>query len=112
MTRVKRGNVARKRRNKILESTRGFRGAHSTLFRTANQRHLKASTSAFSDRRTKKRQYRCLWIRRINAGVRILGMTYSRFIHFLKGNRIFLNRKMLSQLVILQPVTFNTLAQA
>lgn len=110
MTRVKRGTVARKRRNKILELNRGFRGSHSTLFRTANQRSLKALSSSYSDRRKKKRQYRRLWIRRINAGSRPAGLTYSCFIHALKVNSVLLNRKMLSQLVILHPTGFNTLA--
>tara|TARA_B110000238_G_scaffold75836_1_gene83565 strand:- start:121 stop:513 length:393 start_codon:yes stop_codon:yes gene_type:complete len=109
MTRVKRGTVARKRRNKILELNRGFRGSHSTLFRTANQRSLKALSSSYSDRRKKKRQYRRLWIRRINAGSRPAGLSYSRFMHALKTSRVLLNRKMLSQLVILHPTSFNTL---
>jgi len=109
MTRVKRGTVARKRRNKILELNRGFRGSHSTLFRTANQRSLKALSSSYSDRRKKKRQYRRLWIRRINAGSRSMGVTYSCFIHDLKDNTIPLNRKMLSQLLILHPKSFQNL---
>ena len=109
MTRVKRGTVARKRRNKILELNRGFRGSHSTLFRTANQRSLKALSSSYSDRRKKKRQYRRLWIRRINAGSRSAGLSYSRFMHQLKLNRVLLNRKVLSQLVVLHPTSFNTL---
>lgn len=109
MTRVKRGTVARKRRNKILELNRGFRGSHSTLFRTANQRSLKALSSSYSDRRKKKRQYRRLWIRRINAGARPAGLSYSRFIHSLKSNRVLLNRKVLSQLVVLHPTGFTTL---
>ena len=109
MTRVKRGSVARKRRNKILELNRGFRGSHSTLFRTANQRSLKALSSAWSDRRKKKRQYRRLWIRRINAASRTTGVSYSRFMHFLKRNNIGLNRKMLAQLSILHPKGFEKL---
>ena len=88
MTRVKRGNVARKRRNKILDLNRGFRGSHSTLFRTAQQRSLKALSSSYSDRRKKKRDYRRLWIRRINAGSRPAGMTYSVFIHALKTESV------------------------
>jgi large subunit ribosomal protein L20 len=110
MTRVKRGVVARKRRNKILELNRGFRGSHSTLFRTANQRSLKALSSSYSDRRKKKRQYRRLWIRRINAGSRSMGVTYSCFIHDLKKSTISLNRKMLSQLLILHPESFQMVA--
>jgi large subunit ribosomal protein L20 len=106
MTRVKRGSVARKRRNKILELNRGFRGSHSTLFRTANQRSLKALSSAWSDRRKKKRQYRRLWIRRINAASRTTGVSYSRFMNALKRNNIGLNRKVLAQLSILHPKGF------
>ena len=109
MTRVKRGTVARKRRKKILALNRGFRGSHSTLFRTANQRSLKALTSAWSDRRKKKRQYRRLWIRRINAAARTFGLSYSRFMHILKRNNIGLNRKMLAQLSILHPKGFAAL---
>jgi len=111
MTRVKRGTVARKRRNKILDLNRGFRGSHSTLFRTANQRSLKALSSSYSDRRKKKRQYRRLWIRRINAGTRPAGVSYSRFMNALKINRVLLNRKMLSQLVILHPTSFSALTK-
>ncbi len=111
MTRVKRGNVARKRRNKILDLNRGFRGSHSTLFRTAQQRSLKALSSSYSDRRKKKRDFRRLWIRRINAGSRAAGMTYSVFMHALKTEGIGLNRKMLSQLVILDPTSFTQLTQ-
>jgi large subunit ribosomal protein L20 len=111
MTRVKRGTVARKRRNKILELNRGYRGSHSTLFRTAQQRTLKALTTAYTDRRKKKRTYRRLWIRRINAAVRTTGTTYSKFIHQIKKNQILLNRKVLSQLVLLDPKSFETLTK-
>jgi len=111
MTRVKRGTVARKRRNKILELNRGYRGSHSTLFRTANQRMLKALTTAYTDRRKKKRTYRRLWIRRINAAVRPTVTTYSKFIHKMKTEQILLNRKVLSQLVILDPQSFSTLTK-
>jgi large subunit ribosomal protein L20 len=111
MTRVKRGTVARKRRNKILELNRGYRGSHSTLFRTAQQRTLKALTTAYTDRRKKKRTYRRLWIRRINAAVRTTGTAYSKFIHQIKKNQILLNRKVLSQLVLLDPKSFETLTK-
>jgi large subunit ribosomal protein L20 len=111
MTRVKRGTVARKRRNKILELNRGYRGSHSTLFRTAQQRTLKALTTAYTDRRKKKRTYRRLWIRRINAAVRTSGTTYSKFIHEMKKDQILLNRKVLSQLVLLDPASFKTLTK-
>ena len=108
MTRVKRGTVARKRRNKILELNRGYRGSHSTLFRTAQQRTLKALTTAYTDRRKKKRTYRRLWIRRINAAVRTTGTTCSKFIHSIKKVQIMLNRKILPQLVVLDPTSFAT----
>ncbi len=106
MARVKRGNVARKRRNKILKLAKGFRGSHSKLFRTANQRVMKALTNAYRDRRKKKRDYRRLWIARINAAVRPHGISYSRFIGALKKSDIGLNRKMLSQMAILDPDAF------
>ena len=106
MTRVKRGSVARKRRKKILELNRGFRGSHSTLFRTANQRSLKALTSAWSDRRKKKRQYRRLWIRRINGSTRPFDLNYSQFVHLLKRANINLNRKTISQLAVLDDQAF------
>ena len=111
MTRVKRGNVARKRRNKVLELNRGFRGSHSTLFRTANQRSLKALHSAYGDRRKKKRDTRRLWIRRVNSAARMSGMNYSQFIYKLKKKNIALNRKILSQLVILSPKSFEQLIE-
>lgn len=106
MARVKRGNVARKRRNKILKLAKGFRGSHSKLFRTANQRVMKALTNAYRDRRKKKRDYRRLWIARINAAVRSHGISYSRFIGAMKKSEIGLNRKMLSQMAILDPDAF------
>ncbi|MGA1626887.1 MAG: 50S ribosomal protein L20, partial [Prochlorothrix sp.] len=94
MTRVKRGNVARKRRKKILKLAKGFRGSHSTLFRTANQRVMKALTNAYRDRRKRKRDFRRLWIARINAAVRTHDLSYSRFIGNLKTAEVQLNRKM------------------
>ena len=84
MARVKRGNVARKRRNKILRLARGFRGGNGTLFRTANQRVMKALCNAYRDRRRRKRDFRRLWIARINAAARLNGVSYSR----LMGKRI------------------------
>ena len=84
MTRVKRGNVARKRRKKILKLAKGFRGSHSTLFRTANQQVMKALRNSYRDRRKRKRDFRRLWITRINAAVRQHGMSYSQFIGKMK----------------------------
>ncbi len=106
MARVKRGNVARKRRNKILKLARGFQGSNGTLFRSANQRVMKALCNAYRDRRRRKRDFRRLWIARINAAARINGMTYSRLIGGLKKIDIRLNRKMLAQLALIDPKSF------
>ena len=84
MARVKRGNVARKRRNKILRLAKGFRGGNGTLFRTANQRVMKALCNAYRDRRRRKRDFRRLWIARINAAARLNGLSYSKFMGGLK----------------------------
>jgi large subunit ribosomal protein L20 len=111
MTRVKRGNVARKRRNKILKLAKGFRGSHSTLFRTANQQVMKALRSAYRDRKKKKRDFRRLWIARINAASRQHGLSYSRLIGNLKKANVELNRKMLAQLAILDPASFAKVAE-
>ena len=111
MVRVKRGNVARKRRKKILKLAKGFRGSHSKLFRTANQQVMKALVYSYKGRKQKKRLFRRLWIVRINAAVRQHQMTYSRFISLLKKNNIALNRKMLAQLAILDEATFKALVE-
>jgi large subunit ribosomal protein L20 len=100
MTRVKRGNVARKHRNKILKLAKGFRGSHSKLFRTANQQVMKALRNSYRDRRKKKRDFRRLWIARVNAAARMHGTTYSRLICGMKKADIQLNRKMLAQMAI------------
>lgn len=112
MSRVKRGNVARKRRNKILRLARGFQGSNGTLFRTANQRVMKALCNAYRDRRRRKRDFRRLWIARINAASRLNGLSYSRFIGGLKKADVQLNRKMLSQLAIVDPVTFSEIVKS
>nr|YP_009295767.1 ribosomal protein L20 [Schimmelmannia schousboei]AOM64702.1 ribosomal protein L20 [Schimmelmannia schousboei] len=109
MTRVKRGNVARKRRKKILKLAKGFKGSQSSLFRTAKQQVLKALKFSYVDRKKKKRNYRRLWIIRINAAVHSHNITYSQFIRGLKKSQIALNRKMLAQLAILDYEVFNTL---
>jgi large subunit ribosomal protein L20 len=111
MVRVKRGNVARKRRNKILNRANGFRGSHSILFRTANQQVMKALIYAYTGRKQKKRQFRKLWITRINAAASCLNIKYNILISKLKKANINLNRKMLSQLAILDPTSFNNLVQ-
>ena len=106
MSRVKRGNVARKRRNKILSLAKGFRGGNKNLFRTANQRVMKALCNAYRDRRRRKRDFRRLWIARINAASRINGTTYSKLLNNLKNADIIINRKMLAQLALNEPKCF------
>lgn len=106
MARVKRGNVARKRRNKILKLAKGFRGSHSKLFRTANQQVMKALRYAYRDRRNRKRDFRRLWITRINAAARMHDISYSQLIGQLKKANIEINRKMLAQMAVLDPEGF------
>ncbi|HRD41263.1 MAG TPA: 50S ribosomal protein L20 [Prochlorococcaceae cyanobacterium AMR_MDS_5431] len=106
MTRVKRGNIARKRRNKILKLARGFRGSNGSLFRTANQRVMKALCNTYRDRRRRKRDFRRLWITRINAAARLNGLSYSQLVGKLKKADIRLNRKMLAQLALSDPQSF------
>lgn len=109
MVRVKRGNVARKRRNKILNRAKGFRGSHSTLFRTSNQQVMKALVYGYIGRKQKKRQLRKLWIIRINAASSLFNIKYNVLINKLKKAKINLNRKMLSQLVIFDPLSFSNI---
>nr|YP_010619099.1 Ribosomal protein L20 [Pterosiphonia complanata]WAX03112.1 Ribosomal protein L20 [Pterosiphonia complanata] len=111
MTRIKRGNVARKRRKKVLKLAKGFRGSHSKLFRTAKQQVLKALKYSYIGRKNRKRNYRRLWIIRINAATRLYNINYSEFICLLKKKNIALNRKVLSQLVLIDKPFFNYLIQ-
>lgn len=111
MTRVKRGNVARKRRKNILKLAKGFRGCQSTNFRTANQRVMQALRNAYRDRRKRKRDFRRLWITRINAASRQHGMSYSQLIGALKKANIELNRKVLAQLAVLDAETFGKVVE-
>ncbi len=108
--RVKRGNVARKRRNKVLSLAKGFRGSSSKLFRIANQQVMKALRYAYVGRKRKKREFRSLWISRINAASRIKGKTYSTFISNLKKSNISLNRKMLAQMSVIDFKAFSLLS--
>ncbi len=112
MSRVKRGNVARKRRNKILRIARGYRGGNGKLFRTANQRVMKALCNAYRDRKRRKRDFRRLWIARINAAARLNGMSYSNLIGNLKKSDIRINRKMLAQLAVIDPKTFENVVSS
>ncbi|HEY9619643.1 MAG TPA: 50S ribosomal protein L20 [Crinalium sp.] len=111
MTRVKRGNVARKRRKKILKLAKGFQGSHSRLFRTANQQVMKALRNAYRDRRKRKRDFRRLWIARINAAARLNGTTYSQLLGNLKKANVQINRKMLAQLAVLDPASFTKVVE-
>ena len=109
MIRVKRGNVARKRRKKILSLASGYRGAHSVLFRIANQQVMKALRYSYVGRKQKKRIFRQIWISRINAASRLNGIQYSKLMNQFKKSKIDLNRKMLSQIAIADGLTFQTL---
>ena len=109
MVRVKRGNVARKRRKKILSLASGYRGTHSILFRVANQQVMKALRYSYVGRKQKKRIFRRIWISRINAASRLNGMSYSQLINKFKKSNIDLNRKMLSQIAVLDASTFKSL---
>ena len=111
MVRIKRGNVARKRRQKILRQAKGFNGAHSRLFRVANAQVMKSLKYAYKGRKERKRQFRQLWIIRINGLLKQnkTPISYSKFIHTLKQKQILLNRKILAHLAITDTVTFNKL---
>ena len=107
MVRVKRGNIARNRRKKILKFAKGFKGAHSRLFRTANGQVMKALTYSYVGRKRRKQIFKKLWICRLNAAARNQGLTYSRLRHLLKKSSIKLNLKMLTQLSVFDEKTFN-----
>ena len=109
MTRVKRGYVAIRRRNRILERAAGFRGAHSRLFRPTKQQVLKALVASKRDRDKRKRDFRKLWISRINAAIRKEGISYSKFIHQLYEAKILLNRKMIAQIAVLDENGFKSI---
>ena len=111
MVRVKRGNIAKKRRKKVLKLAKSFKGAHSSLFRTAKQQVIKSLKYSYIGRKHKKRNYRRLWIIRINAYIRKYSITYSKFIYLLKKSNIGLNRKILSQLIHLDNTAFDYLIQ-
>lgn len=100
MARIKKAVNAKKKHKKILKLAKGFRGARSKLFKTANQTVIKALSHAYKGRKLKKRDYRKLWITRINAAARMNGISYSRFMNGLKLAGIEMNRKMLSEMAI------------
>lgn len=109
MARVKGAMNTRKRHKKILKLAKGYRGAKSKLFRTANQAVMKSLTYAYRDRKAKKREFRQLWIARINAATRMNGMSYSVFMNGLKKNGIEINRKMLAEIAVSDPEAFKKL---
>ncbi len=109
MPRAKGGFKTRRRRKKILKLAKGYYGARSRLYRIATQAVDRALLNAFRDRRVKKREFRTLWIARINAAVRALGMTYSQFMNKLKHSNIELNRKALADMAYNDPKSFSDL---
>jgi large subunit ribosomal protein L20 len=111
MSRVKRSVVSRARRKKVLKQAKGYYGARSRTFKVAKQAVIKAGQYAYRDRRQRKRQFRQLWIIRINAGAREHGLSYSRFIAGLKKAAIDVDRKVLADLAIHEKETFAVLAQ-
>ena len=111
MARVKRGVVARKRHKKVLKQAKGYYGARSRVFRVAKQAVIKAGQYAYRDRRQRKRQFRALWIARINAGARINGLSYSRFINGLKNASIEIDRKVLADLAVNEKGAFAALVE-
>ena len=109
--RIKRGNVLRKRHKKILKLAKGFKGARSRIFKVANTAVMKKLKYQYRDRRNLKRNMRRLWIVRINAACRINDISYSRFIAGLKAKNIDLNRKVLAEMAVNQPITFAELVK-
>ncbi len=111
MPRVKRGVTTHRRHKKILKMAKGYRGSKSKLFRVANQQVMKSGNYAYIHRRLKKRDFRKLWIARINAAARINGTTYSRMVHGLKVAGVDINRKSLAELAVSDPQGFSRLAE-
>ena len=111
MARVKKGVNAHKRHKKVLKMAKGYYGAKSKQFRVANQAVMKSQAYAYIGRKRKKRDFRKLWITRINAAARINGLSYSRMIHGLKNAGVEVNRKMLSELAIYNAEAFASLAE-
>ncbi len=104
--RVKTGKTRRRRHNKVINQTKGYRMTKSRLFKVANQALLRAGQYAYIGRKLRKRDFRKLWIQRINAAARQNDLTYSQFIHLMKKNNISINRKMLAEIAVNDPGTF------
>ena len=111
MARIKGGLNARKKHNRVLKLAKGYRGARSKQYRIAKQSVMRALTSAYAGRKQRKRQFRQLWIARINAAARINGLSYSRFMYGLKQAEIDLNRKVLADMAVNDPNGFADLAE-
>ena len=111
MARVKRGVVAKARHRKILKKAKGYYGARSKVFRVAKQAVTKAGQYAYRDRRQRKRQFRALWITRINAAARLHGLSYSRLVNGLKRAGVEIDRKVLADLAVHEPESFAAIAE-
>ena len=111
MARVKGGVMSHKRRKKVLRLAKGYYGARHRLFRTANEAVMKSLVYAYIGRKQKKREFRQLWIARINAAARMNGISYSRLMNGLKKANIEMNRKMLSEIAIADPAAFTALVE-
>ena len=111
MARVKRGVVAKARHKKVLDKAKGYYGARSKLYKTAKQAVIKAGQYAYRDRRQRKRQFRALWITRINAAARMHGLTYSRLINGLNKAEIEVDRKVLADIAVRDPEAFGAIAE-
>lgn len=111
MARVKRGVVAHRRHKKVLKQAKGYYGARSRVFRVAKQAVIKAGQYAYRDRRVKKREFRALWITRINAQARVLDITYSQLVNGLRKANIEIDRKVLADLAVHDKPAFNAIAE-
>jgi large subunit ribosomal protein L20 len=111
MPRVTIAPARRRRHKRLLKKARGYYGARSRLYRTAKEAVLRANAFSYRDRRTRKREFRRLWITRINAAARQRGLSYSRLMHGLSEAGIGLNRKMLSEIAIADPAAFDSLVE-
>ena len=111
MPRVKRGVTARARHKKVLDQAKGFRGRRKNVFRIAKQAVMKAGQYAYRDRRAKKREFRALWITRINAAVREFGMSYSVFMNGMKKAAIEIDRKVLAEMAVNDAAAFGKLVE-
>ncbi len=111
MPRVKRGETAHRRHRKVVKAAKGFRGLRSTNFRAAKNAVMKAGMNSYTHRRTKKRDFRRLWIARINAACRALGVKYSILMNVLTKKDVMINRKMLADLAVNEPKAFEAVVE-